>query len=266
MNRPIDCDVLQDQLDSYKLGILSEEGIEQLWAHARSCSDCNTVLKLHEQLAARSLAELEAMVPNDFVATMWPRVKAELARLESRHGRRLPARWRRWDGWVPAMAAASVLLLIGIGYLFGELRQLRDREETLIQQVAEQQRWLGELDARTSPSAVARTAGLAGSSSWERMLARLERVTVSELEELLAGVPASTTIVAVTDVDALRVNLPYWAGIDRNELLDGIGVQDGLQAGEMLELLSRLDIDPRVSISTGRILTLSRRAVRQGRS
>ncbi len=265
MKKGIDCEVFQDQLGALEDGPLPEEGIEQLRLHAGSCAVCAMLLRMHEHLVVRSQADLEAAVPDELVASMWPRVQAEIATQQTLRLRESRSR-RAWSWLVPTMAAATILLFIGTGFLFAELSKLRERERLLVQQVVEQRRWLAELDQRTSASAIARTAGLAGSATWERVLSRRERLSLSELSDLLASVPSGTTILGAIDLEELAGNTPLWRTAAWRELLDGIETEDGVQAGELLRLIQAMDVDPRMSISTARLLRISRRALGRGRS
>jgi hypothetical protein len=164
------------------------------------------------------------------------------------------------------MAAASLFLLFATGYLLGELKRLREREQVLVQRVIEHERWLAELDVRTAEDPVARTAGLATKRPWERVLARRESVTIAELEELLDRLPARTTIVGASEWEALREGVPLWMSSAWKGAIEMVRADDGIQPGELLELLNNLDIDPGRKIPTNRILALMRRPVRPGRS
>lgn len=262
MTRKIDCEVFQDQLDALARGTLSEEGIAELRLHAGSCQDCAVLLRMHEHLEGLSVVAGEAAVPDEWVSSMWPRVQADVATRESRRLQR--SLHRRWSWLVPAMAAATLLLAIASGLLFVELKGLRYREQILVQQVQEQQRWLAELDVRTSASAVARTAGLAGTSTWERVLAHRESMRVSELSDLLAGLPPSTTILSAADVRGLIRRVPYLRTGAWETVFAEIRIEDGLQAGEALQLIEVLNVPVDRSIPMARVLNLSRRSARQG--
>jgi len=257
VTKKIDCDVFQDQLDALQRRALPDDGLQQLQLHARSCPDCGMLLKLHEHLLAYPLGDLEAAVPDELVASVWPRVQADVATHESTRLRES----RGWQGWgwlVPAMAAATLLLFIASGFLFKELRQVRQREGVLVQQIAEQERWLAELDLRSAPSAAARTAALAGSRSWQRMLSRMESVSVSDLNALVEGLPARTTILTAAEAERLVGRVPYLRSGAWKAALAETRIEDGIQAGELLRLLESLDVDPDRTIPTTRISELLR--------
>jgi hypothetical protein len=256
VTRNPDCEVFQDQLDALQAGALPEEGIEQLRLHATSCGDCAMLLRLHEYLAAQPLGELEAAVPDELVASVWPRVRAEIATGESVRLRESRG-WQGWSWLAPAMAAATLLLFIGSGLMYQEVRELRRRETALVQQVAEQERWLAELDLRTSTDPVARTAVLAGRPTWERALARRRSVSVAELSRMLGSLPATTTIFDASDTEALYANLPSWLATAARNLAAEVPVGDGLQAGELRTLVESLGVDSSRRISTTRLLALA---------
>jgi hypothetical protein len=255
VKKAIDCDVFQDQLDALDEGTLPDEGMEQLRLHAASCPECATLLEIHEHTAAPSRAGLEAAVPQDLLASMWPRVRAathERQVVSDRDSRR-----GRGPGWlVPAMAAATILLALGVGALFTQLRQLQGREQALAQQVVEQQRWLAELDVRMSSNAVVRTAGLAGRTTWERALARRQNVSITELSDMLRRVPASATVLSASQLQTVIGGGPSWAHAAWSDALSTVDGGDGIQAGELLQLLQALPVDPERTMPTARILGL----------
>jgi hypothetical protein len=259
-----DCEVFQDQLDALSEGTLGEEGVVLLQRHADSCLDCAKLLEIHERLRSPSLVELEEAVPDRYVSSMWERVRADVAAQQA--GRRWrPGIWQPSRWLVPAMAAASLFLLLATGVLLGELKRLREREQVLVQRVIEHERWLAELDLRTTADPVARTAGLATKRPWERVLARRESVSIAELQELLQRLPARTTIVGASEWEAMRESVPFWMSSAWKGATELVRVDDGIQPGELLELLGSLDIDPGRKIPTSRVLALTRRNVRPGR-
>jgi hypothetical protein len=255
VKKAIDCDVFQDQLDALDEGTLPDEGWEQLRLHAASCPECAMLLKMHEHTAAPSRADLEAVVPDDLLASMLPRVEAAIGERQAVSIRD----WRRGrgPGWlVPAMAAAIVLLALGVGFLFTQLQQLQGSEQVLARQVVEQQRWLAELDVRMSANAVVRTAALAGRTAWERALARRQNVSVAELGDMLRRVPASATVLSASQLQALIGGVPSWARAGWSEALSDVDRGDGIQAGELRQLLQALPVDPERTMPTARIFGL----------
>jgi hypothetical protein len=255
VKRNVDCEVFQDQLDGLLEGTLAEDVVGQLRRHASSCPDCRALLDLEERLAASSRAGLEAVVPEEYVTTMWGRVRADIASQGARRG----SRWgvRPVSGWlVPGLAAAALLLLLVTGLLARELKRLQAREQVLAQQVADHERWLTELDTRTREDPIARTAALAGSQVWGRLLSRRESVSVAELEALLASLPSRATVLSLEEWQGLERAVPLgmrsvWAGA-----ASAVESEDGVQAAELLALLDALDLEPGRSVSTARILAL----------
>jgi hypothetical protein len=243
VKKDIDCEVFQDQLDALGNGTLPDEGTSQLRAHAAACADCAMLLRMHEHLAEPSRSALEAAVPENMVASVWPRVRLELGG----HS------WseRRWSWLVPTMAAAIVLLTLGVGFLFGQLRQLQGREQLLARQVLEQQ------DPESS-NAVVRTAALAGRPTWERALARRQTVSTAQLGDMLRSVPENSTVLTPSQTEALIRGAPSWTRAVWSEALSRIEMDDGIQAGELRDLLRELPVDPQRSMPTARILGLLR--------
>ncbi len=261
MTKNNDCEVFQDRLDALSGGKLPDKAVEQLRDHARGCVECAMLLEMHEHLASPPLADLEDAVPDELVASVWPRVEAAIA---TRASARLRGS-RGWHGWawlVPALAAATLVLFVGSGLLFRELVRLRQREEVLVQRVAEQERWLAELELRTASDPVARTAGLAGRAAWERALARRTSVSVAELAAMLRSLPATATILGAAQAEEAAGSLPSWLATAWRGPLAELDSEDGIQARELLRLLERLDVDPERRVSTARLLALSRGAVR----
>ncbi len=259
MKRNIDCHIFQDQLEDLQRGGLAEEVAAQLRAHAGSCPDCAMLLQLMERLAVPTREDIEVAVPDAYVTSMWDRVQfavaAEDNALDSRIGSRRAPRWL-----VPTLAAASLSLLLATGLLLGELRRMRDREQVLVQQIAEHERWLTELDRRTRSDLVARTAGLVGSQAWERLLSRWERVSIGDLEALLARLPARATVLSAAEWEALQGTLPLAFGSVWSRATEAVEAGDGVQAAELLDVLVALDLEPDRRVSTARLLALKRAA------
>jgi len=265
VKQKVDCDVFQEQLDALLESRLPDAGMEQLRLHAAACSGCAMQLRVHEHLTVPSLSELESQVPDELAGSVVTRVQAQIS---THQGSSQPTRstWRGWNRFVPTLAAATLLLFVGSGLLFLQVRQLREQEAVLVRQVTEQGRRLAQLDARTTMDPVARAASLAGRSLWERALERRSSVTVSELERMLQGAPASTTIFSATESENLSETLPRWmAGLVR-DALSSIRTDDGIQVGELLHVVQALDIDTERRIPTSRILSVSRQAARLGNS
>lgn len=263
MNASIDCQVFQDQLESFDAGELSAEGFAQLRTHAESCPDCATLLEMHDRLAPDWLARLEAAVPDDYVTSMWGRVQSEITARESKP--RLAVRVRWPGGWLlPALAAASVALLISTGLLLGELSRARAREETIARQLAQHERRLADLELSESRTSMS-LRGLGGRRAWERQLGARESVSVSEVRALLASLSPTTTVLKARSLDGLG-ELPPWLAFGWREALDEIDGSDGVQAGEALRALEKLSLRPDERIPVERLLALTRSGPRSGSS
>ncbi len=263
MKKGIDCEVFQDQLDALSGEALSEEGIDLLRRHAATCSECATLLRMREHLAETSPGNLEAAVPGALVDSVWRRVQAEIAVKESRRPSRASG-WRQAGWLLPALAAASVVLLIGTGFLLGELRRLRDREALLVQEIVDHERRLSRLDRPADSPLLLRRGTLSAARAWQRTLERRETVSIEDLTEMLASLPSRTTLFGQSDVEALISSLPLWIGSAWREALEEVSAEDGIQASELLELILRLDIDSSRRIPSARILSFSRGALRAG--
>jgi len=256
VNKGIDCDVFQDQLDALKAGSLSDEGMAQLRLHSDSCSECAMSLRVHEHLTASTSADLEMAVPDGFADSIWPGVEAELAvRRSQRPDRRWDLRGRAW--LLPVMAAAMLALAVASGLVFTELTRVKARERVLAQTVAEQQRWLAELEERTSANTNVLAAGLA-SRGWARALTRREEMSIAELGELLRRVPARATVLTTAQAETLMGVVSLWAPPGWKQAISEIEVGDGVRAGELVEILESLDVDREMTLRTSRILGLIR--------
>jgi hypothetical protein len=251
----VDCQAFQDQLDALKEGTLPEEGLHQLRLHAAACADCAMLFRMYEHLASLPQDEMEAAVPGELVDSMWPRVQKEIDQRESPSVREPVPPWK-WRWLVPALSAASILLFVSAALLFSQVRQLQERERVLALKIA-------ELDVRTSPATAAGASGLLDPRRWERLLARREEVTPAEIGYVLARLPSRETILDPRTAQVLVRRLALWEPFAKNRLSD-IRTHDGLQAGEALQILDALDLEPGESIPTARILAHSRSLVLEG--
>ncbi len=257
------CDAFHEQLDELIRGVAQEDAVQACRLHAETCVDCAVLLKLHEHLGGQSQDELEALVPSDWVRDMWSRIESEIELHGTAGGRRVQR--QRNSGWlIPTLAAASLLFMVSTGYLLYELRSLRAREAQLAQQVSEHRGWLADLDRRTLLArAEQRTAKLAESNSWERLLARRGTVSKSDLDAMLASLPAESTLFSRADVERLSGRLPSRIAVWR-DLLGEIEIEDGIQAGEFRQLLNGLQLDEQTRIPAARIIAMYRSEVGAG--
>lgn len=272
MTNEVDCQVFEDQLDALIQGALPEEGLRQLRIHARSCPSCALQLRLKEHLVRPSLEELEARVPEELVSTMWDRLQEKLqvggSLSPGPSGRSATARpsGRRWRGkprspamlrlgWaLPAMAAATVVLLAASGYLFAELQRVTDREQALAERLVQQTQRLGELEARTD--AVARASAISGRGAWARVLSRTDRITVAELEEMLRSAPGTAVVLNASQVEALVTSPSPWAPAAWKLALASLEGRGDLSVSEVLALLEAAALDPGTALPTSRLTEL----------
>lgn len=247
-----ECQTFHDRLDDLVSGALPHEGQRQLRAHAERCPTCAMALQVREHLATLSAEKAEAAVPDDWVRSMWPRLQE---RFRVRSTRPRPMGWRRRELAGPVAVAAAVVLLLGVGFLSHKVRALQLRADVLVQQLEQRERWLAELDSSPNASARARTAALAASADWERLLVRRERVTVAEVEAALGQLPPGTTILRAAQLRRLARRVTYGSAGELEAGLRSVDVEDGLQAEELLTLLEEWDLDPARSVATSRIFS-----------
>jgi hypothetical protein len=255
--------VFGDQLDVLVEGGLSEDGMRQLRHHAAGCTECSMQLKVKEHLMGPSLADLEAEVPEELLASVWDGVRAGLKADAADSGAPgsfrervvVPIRPRfRWV--VPTLAAATVVLVFSTGFLSVALGSARDREATLTQQVAEQQRWLSELGATPFADPAARTAALAGRSPWTRALSRQESISIQGLQALLERVPGDRAVLSQAQLDSvLRSRTPLPVPLLR-EALARIDDGEGVLARDLLRALETLDVSPDMRVPTAELMDL----------
>jgi hypothetical protein len=261
VNKDVDCQVFEDQLDALVKGTLPEEGMRQLRRHADTCSGCAMQLRVQEHLAHPSLQELEARVPEELLGSLWPRVLGEVragagTRLEAAPGVKTPGFRPRFRWLVPTLAAATLVLLFSTGFLALELGQLKDQAAILTQQAAEQQRWLAGLEVGPSADPVARTAALAGRNPWLRALGRQESISVDGLRVFLERMPGNRVLMSETQLGAaLRAPSPLGMPLLK-DLLEQVETRDGIRARDLLEALEGMDLNPGLTVSTSDLIDL----------
>ena len=256
VKKDIDCQVFEDQIDAFSRGVLSEEGLQQLRLHADMCPECAMQLRVQEHLAIPSLEELEAAVPDEVLAAVWPGIQGEMSK--RRAGSAGRARSRSGFGWLsldwlqpvwlrPTVAAATVVWAIATGFLFSELRQSKAREEALVQRIS-------QLDVRSE--AVQRTASLAGRSPLIRALSREGSVSIAALQERLRDLPGNTVVLDASELAAVLANTatltpPIWrAALAEYEGSEGIRVRD------LLAILESSKARSDRSVPTSRVIQL----------
>jgi len=270
MSHKIDCQVFNAQLDSLNKGTLSEDAVAQLLRHAQTCPDCGALLRMHEQLTEIAPHELERSVPDEMVTSMWKRVEDTIAddEIRSSDGRASAprARWlerlfarpsMRWA--VPIQTVAIVVLVAGTSVIYTELQQLREREETLRQQLSVQDRRIDEMDQTMSQSNVARMTGLADRFLWQERLSGRGDMTVSELNHFLRSMPSDALLLEASDAGRLLRNVSRNRVGHPAKVMKQIQTSDGLRAGEALLLIEAMDLPPGDRGPARWLLSFSRR-------
>jgi hypothetical protein len=212
--KTIDCQVFEDQLDALVAGELPEEGRRHLHIHAASCPDCAMLLKVQDHLAEPSLEELEAAVPEELLDDLWDRVEVRTGT----PGPRL----------VPLLAAASVVLLLSTGFLLAELRGAKAEARELAGQLDALQGWLagfpdhgGDLVRRTAELP---RAGSPRARALDYALTGQERVRISTLRDLLAGLPEGEVLFTRSRLAELQ----RFASRPSPEMREVLGVLDSV--------------------------------------
>lgn len=243
----VDCTVFEDQLDSLVRGERPEAGVAQLQAHASACPACAALLHLQEHLVAPSLAELEALVPDAHVASMWTDVQGALGAP--------PAGVRRRVGWVmPLLAAATVALLFANGLALRALGRAESRAQDLEGQLLDQQRRLVALQVADVSGPQGARVGLGARGGALRALEERTDLTVADLRDLLAGLPPDTPILGAAHARQLtRSRLVPAAWRDALARLD---TGDEVSAGALLRVLDDLDISGDVPVPAARLFEL----------
>lgn len=249
MSQKVECARFRDSLDDFVDGRIPIEDEERLRRHAQICAACAMQLRVKEHLAEPGRRDLERAVPDGVVESMWPSLESQISA-----GRRVPRREtgvRRW--LIPALAAASLLFILGNGYLLMEVGRLREQSATLASEVQRQERRLAELRTRSLAAPRARTAALSG-RTWQRVLAGREQMTVAELRDLLTAIPSSATLIGpdrAADLAGGFLVTPELAG---GIPFRSVNIDDGIQAGELLGLLDSLEMGEGRSFPVARAL------------
>jgi hypothetical protein len=151
--------------------------------------------------------ELEALVPEEVVGAVWPRLASELA---ARPRSRPPARWL-----VPALAAALAVFMLTSGWLLRENRLLQRRAAV---------EWSAPITTATP-----------------HLPAPSRTVTAGELAARLSRLPADTPVLDAAGAERmLREGRPLWHALLRGPDLDAV-IADGVTAREAVLVLRRLD-------------------------
>lgn len=259
MNDETRCREFQELLDKSAHGKLSREERLQMEKHAEKCPDCAVLLKMHAHVTAVPGPELESAAPDGMVDTMWRRVMEDLSR---RGAGRIPAGSRLRPAMrilVPVLSAAVVILVFISGFLFGELRQLRSREQQLLLETARKDDLISEITVEQARASRERTIYRTGELILRHGLPRQKNFSAGELLSLLEGLPPETTILKAAETESLLSKQLSWRGVSPGGLPPDIDLRDGLQAEEAIRLIEWLKIDPSETISRERLISLSRR-------
>jgi hypothetical protein len=166
---------------------------------------------------------------------------------------------------VPALSTAVVILLLGGGMMFHELRKLREHENELSHRIEQQERLMPQGGPAVAPSVGIRDRLVRSSGNWTRVLARQEETSVAQLESLLERLPPSTQILEADEAAILIARYDQWVENIWNGAATGIDAHDGLQADEMIRLIRALNPDPETRIPTARLISLSQPTAPQTR-
>lgn len=260
MDAKVTCEFVHDRLEGFAAGTLSDSEFLQIIGHVDHCHDCAVLLRMQQHTSAISATELEARVPDSLVDTMYGRVMETVE--EKAHGRSWLSRlWPKQESLVPALAAAIVVLLIGGGMMFNELRQLQQSERQLVARIDRQERMIGSPAGWNGGDGL----GLPG-RNLRRVLTRHEDTSVEELLIVLRQLPPEITLLDPQETASLLGRFTRRAGSAWKEALREIEPGDGLQIEEMLQLIRSLDPDPYSRIPTARLLSLSNQVGVRSRS
>ena len=236
----IDCERFEELWKRASGAEPDPEAERLLRAHAEECQECAAWLRLRGHTAIGADADLEKDVPDDLVRGMWDRVSAEIDAPRRRRGVRGGGRLR--ERLVPIQAAAIVLLAIGVGALFVQTRELRERERELAARLEARESLV--LSARTTASVFRFRSALAAG--------RIEEATPVSLRRAIAALPAGTTLLGPAETERALARLPLRFGAAR-AIREGIRIDDGLQAFEALRLLDAAPIEPNEPIPVRRL-------------
>jgi hypothetical protein len=252
----VTCDHVQERLEAFAAGTLPDEEFLELMGHVDHCADCAMLLRLQKHTAALTDEELEANVPDHLVDGMYGRVMGEIGRKSPEHPTS-SVRWPVFRWLVPALSTAVVVLLVGGGLMFHELRELKERENALSSRIEQQERFLREGSPAAASSIGLRDRLVLSSGNWTRVLARQEETSIAQLQSLLERLPPETRILDAEETMILLARYDRWMESRSTGAGAGIDPADGLQAGEMIRLIRALDPDPETKIPTARLISLS---------
>lgn len=289
MNEKFTCDDTQEMLDRLSAGTLTADEFMALRTHARACPDCAMLVRIREHCAELPADGLEAAVPGTMVDGMWRMVEARLTERAGqpdaapttpvRHARMRAdqaghtaspqassrprsERWRR--GLVPGLAAAVFILAFVCGFLFGELRELRQREDVLVAELAASRQALNRSHPYETTAPHGRVAGVLADLGWRHTLPVQESFSIEELVTLLERLPPRTSLLPAGDDLAYLGGAFRMRGIRNCTRGERVDMHDGLQAGEAVRLAKCLHIDPGTRVSREEIVTFIESIISKG--
>lgn len=117
----MNCQLCQQEFDSYNDGKLSDDMRKQIDLHLITCSECKEFYRL-QMLAERIIAEEKELLVNPFLSA---RVIAELGNRESGIIRTFTHVWR------PALIGISMAAAVFLGIIMGSIPQYNREHETI---------------------------------------------------------------------------------------------------------------------------------------
>jgi hypothetical protein len=258
MNGKITCEEFQDRLDGLAGGTQTEEIPAALRDHADRCPGCAMLLAMHLNLAADSPGDLEGRVPGALVDTMWQRVSAEIGERRARGLKQSSMFHPIRRALVPAMAAAIVLLVFASGYLLGELRQLRQSEQRLAEELSWKEQAIDSLRLERSSPLGDRSLSTTTALLLKRGLYGPDEFSALELVTYLEQLPPERTIIRADEASAFLPNSRLRRTLMHGRHPAGITFDDGLQVGELILLIEWTGIDPKRRFSREDIVTLTK--------
>jgi len=248
MNRDMNCHEFLVLLDALPARSPGNDARDRLQCHADRCPECAVLLRMHEQLAAESPEELEARVPDELVQGMWSRLSPAVGGaplVPSGIGRPRPG--GRW--LVPALAASVLALLFVSAFLFGALREAQGRERDLVAALEHQ-------DVEAGMTGESRRPGRLTVWALRRALHVQSEFTPAQLRNLLEQAAPSLVVVSRERANVLLAKNFHWRALARRGARAGVRLEDGLTAGELIQLLASLGLNPRTKIPRARLIEL----------
>lgn len=223
MNTRDDCGRCETLID--RLPDISPEERAALERHAATCAPCAALLEMRLALLEPDRDTLEELVPDALVGGMWPRVAGAVdRRIAAELMSRRFGRARR--AFLPALAAAVVLLVFTVGFLFSEVRHLRRSEAALASTVQSQRRAIEVV-----------MAGTGGGSAVPIAPAGRRALSAGELLEMIEELEPGDPILGAAETERLRRGWRRLALLAVLAGQAGVETEDGIQAGELAAMI-----------------------------